>query len=311
MVSNRVRVGVVAAVVTELLYGCSYVFTKDVTNTISPVTLLAWRFWVAFAALLVLWAFRIVHLNVSRASLGPLLLLAAFQPVAYYVGETFGVERTTASESGLILSAIPVASLLTAVVVLGARPSRRQVVGISVTLAGVAATVLSSGLSLDADAVGYLLLLLAVVSFALYTVFAERYARASDTDKTFVMVAAGATVFGAMAITQHAKDRTLGGFLALPTENADFAIAIAYLALGSTIAGFFLQNFAIGTLGSTRYSTFIGVSTVAALITGALVLDERLSAGQLLGGAMILAGVYLANRRIAGQPTPPANQPSP
>jgi len=290
-------VGVLAAVGTELLYGCSFVFTKGVTATIDPFTLLGWRFVTALAALLVLMAARVIRLTVSRRTLGPLLLLAAFQPLAYYAGETFGVMRTTASESGLIIGAIPVAVVVASTVVVRTRPSRRQVIGIAVTLAGVVGTVAAKGLTANFDLMGYGLLVAAVASYGLYAAFAERYAQASsDIDKTFVMVAVGALVFGTIATARHAADQTLGELVRLPLVRPDFAVAVAYLALGSTIGAFFLQNTAIGRLGSTRYSTFVGLMTVTTVVTSALVLGETLNPGQWAGGAAILAGVYLANR---------------
>ena len=67
------------------------------------------RTWFDIAVLLVLVALKVVRLRIGRATLLPLLVLAVFQPVVYYVAETFGVMRTTASESGVITSAIPVA----------------------------------------------------------------------------------------------------------------------------------------------------------------------------------------------------------
>ena len=298
-VNTRTRNGVLAAVATELLYGCSFAFTKNVTTTIDPFSLLGWRFVVAFGAMLVLWALRVIRIHISRTTLVPLLVLAVFQPVVYYVAETFGIMRTTASESGLIISAIPVAMLLTGAAVLRKRPSRRQVVGIAVTLAGVVATVLGGGLSIAFDVLGYAMLLVAVVSYALYAAFAERYAHTSDIDKTFVMVACGALLFGTTTIAQHAAGGTLATLAALPYARPDFAIAVAYLALGPTIGAFFLQNVAISALGSTRYSTYIGISTAATLATGVIVLGETLAPVQWAGGVAILAGVYVANRRAA------------
>lgn len=300
--SRRTKIGIAAAVATEVLYGCSFAFTKGVTETIDPFTLLGWRFVVALVALLALVGARVVRLSVTRATVGPLLVLAVFQPLVYYLAETFGVMRTTASEGGLIISAIPVVMLIAGAVILGSRPSGRQVVGIAVTLAGVAATVVAGGLTLGLDVLGYLLLLVAVVSYALYAAFADRYAHAGNFDKTFVMVASGALLFGGIAVGQHAASGTLGALLALPLGRPDFALAVAFLALGPTIGAFFLQNVAIGALGSTRYSTYIGVCTLAALASGSLVLGERLALGQLAGGAAILGGVYLANRRGADEP---------
>ena len=298
---TRVRLGVLAAIATELLYGGSFAFTKNVTGTIDPFTLLGWRFVTALVALLVLLAFRVIRVRVSRAMLRPLLVLAVFQPVLYYIAETFGVMHTTASESGLIIAAIPVGILITSTLVLKRRPTRWQVVGIAVTLAGVVVTVVAGGLSARFSPFGYAMLFGAVVSFSLFAAFADRFAgAASDVEKTFVMVLTGAVLFGTIALARHAAAGTLGELARLPLARPDFALAVGYLALGSTIGAFFLQHLAIGAIGSTRFSTFIGITTLATLATGAVFLGERLGWAQLLGGAVILAGVYVANVRAHG-----------
>jgi drug/metabolite transporter (DMT)-like permease len=297
-VGDRVRLGVIAAVATELLYGCSFAFTKNATETIDPFTLLGWRFFLALLAMLVLIGLRVIRLRITRATLRPLLVLAAFQPILYYATETFGVMRTTASESGLIIASLPVAIMVTSLIVVRRRPSRWQVGGIAVTLAGVIVTVIAGGLSAHFDPLGYAMLLAAVFSYALYAAFVERYAQSvTDIDKTFAMVVSGAVIFGTIAVAQHGAQGSLDVLVSLPFVRPDFAVAIAYLALGSTIGAFFLQNVAIGQLGSTRFSTFVGLSTLATLLSGALALGERLSPGQLIGGGVILIGVYVANRR--------------
>lgn len=290
------RIGIAATVATEVLYGCSFVFTKSATDLVDPITLLGWRFLVAAAVLLVLVATRVVRLTITWQTMRPLLVLAALQPVIYYVAETYGVARTTAAESGLIISAIPVAILLAAFALLGRRPSRPQAIGIAISSVGVVATVIAGGLSARFDLLGYLLLLGGVAAYALYVAFAERYAHTTDADRTFVMVLAGAVLFGGWALLRHGLAGTLPLLLRQPLEHPGFGWAVGYLALGPTIGAFFLQNLAIRHLGSTRYSTFIGVSTLTAVATAMLVLGERPGPAQLLGGLVILIGVYVANR---------------
>ena len=292
------RIGVLAAIATYLLYGGSLVFVKNVTATIDPFTLLGWRFVVALVTLLVLMAVRVIKVRLTRAALRPLLLLAVFQPVVYYTAETLGVIRTTASETGLILAAVPVGMLLASLLILRHKPTRWQLIGIAVALAGVIVTVVAKGLAADFNPLGYALLVVAVIAYALYTAFADRYATAAtDMDKTFVMVAAGTLVFGTIAVGEHAADGTLGTLAALPFANGAFAVAVAYLALGCTVGAFFLQNVAIGALGTTRFSTFVGLATVTTLATSAIFLRETLSPAQYIGGVIIIAGVYVANWR--------------
>jgi len=306
--SNQITIGILAVIATEVLYGCSFAFTKNVTNTTDPFTLLGWRFVTALAALLILMAVRVIKVRLTRATIKPLLLLAIFQPLLYYVCETYGVKRTTASESGLIMASIPVAIIVAAALLLRQRPLRQQAIGIGITLVGVIGTVVAAGLTANFDLLGYVLLFGSAASYALYAVFADRHSQAaSDIDKTFVMVTAGALAFGTVTIAQHAASHTLPELARLPLTHPSFAIAVAYLALGSTIGAFFLQNVALSRIGSTRYSTFIGLATLTTLATGAVFLHERLSIGQLVAGLVILAGVYVANRRTTAADPPTAS----
>lgn len=58
---------------------------------------------------------------------------------------------------------------------------------------------------------------------------------------------------------------------------------------------FFLQNVAIATTGVNRTSSFIGVSTVVSIFSGALILRESFTLLQGFGALVIIAGVYIAN----------------
>jgi len=306
-VNSRTAIGIAAAVVTEVLYGLSFVFTKGAVDLVTPAALLAWRFVVALAVLGVLIAARVVWLTLTRRSVRPLLLLALFQPLLYYAAETLGVQRTTASESGIIVAIIPVGVLLASWLILGRRPSRAQVLGILVTFGGVVATVVAGGVRAGFDPLGYLLLLGAVASYSLYAVFAERDTATSGLDKTFAMVAVGALAFGAVAAGEAAAGGRLAELVTLPVSHPELLTSIGYLAVGSSVGAFFCQAVAIANLGSNRYSTFIGLSTLAALIAAGVVLGERLAPLQLVGGAVIMLGVYLANATTRT----PVEQPQP
>ena len=69
-----------------------------------------------------------------------------------------------------------------------------------------------------------------------------------------------------------------------------------YQGVGCSVAAFFLSNAAIAKIGVNKTSSFIGVSTIVSILVGALVLGEPLSLGQMAGAAVIVAGVYTANK---------------
>lgn len=291
--------GSLCALGCETLFGLSYLFTRRVTQTQSGFALLGWRFLVALAAMGALALTGRVRLRLRGRSVRPLLRVALLSPCLYFIGETMGISRTTASESGAFLACIPVVSLAASAVILKKRPTRLQAAGILVTLLGVLATVLAVGFSSSLSASGYAFLLLAVLAYALYSVYVEKASGYSGAEITFVMLAAGALVFGGLSVVQAAAQGTLRALITLPLRDSAFFMAVLYQGVGCSVLAFFLSNVAIAKIGVNRTASFIGVSTVVSIAAGAFLLGERFTAGQLAGAVMILAGVYIANAGTA------------
>ena len=168
MKDNRVLTGSLCALGCEVLYGLSYLFTKQTAETASPLALLGWRFVVALAAMSLCVALGFIPVRLKGRRLGPLLRVALFCPCLYFIGETVGIRETTVTESGVFLACVPALSLLASTVILKKKPTKRQIIGILVTFLGVMTTVVAVGLSSSLSPVGYAALMLAVVLLALF-----------------------------------------------------------------------------------------------------------------------------------------------
>ncbi|MGN0772569.1 MAG: DMT family transporter [Candidatus Ventricola sp.] len=287
--------GCLCALGCETLFGLSYVFTKWAVGQAGALALLGWRFFVGALAMGLCAALGLLKIRLRGKKKAPLLRVALLSPVIYFIGETVGIRYTTASESGVFLACIPVVSLAASALILKKKPGRRQLLGILLTLLGVLATVLAVEATASLSPVGYAFLLIAVLSYALYSVFVEKAAGYSSEEVTFVMLMAGAAVFGTLAVAQACAGDGLGSLLSLPLRDPRFLAAILYQGIGCSVLAFFLSNVAIARIGVNRTSSFIGVSTVVSILAGLLLLGERFSAMQLLGAAVILLGVYTAN----------------
>lgn len=290
--------GSLAALGCEGLYGLSYIFTKQATNQASVLALLGWRFVIAFVVMSGLIAVGFVHIDLRGKAVKPLLLVSLFNPVLYFVGETVGISHTTASESGVFLACIPVASLLASTLILHKRPSRQQVIGILMTLVGVIITVVAAGTQTSLSVVGYLFLLLAVGTYALYSVFVEKAKSYTGIEITYLMLAAGAIVFSVLAVGEAVGQGNVGTLLRLPLANMKFLEAVLYQGIGSSVIALFLSNFAIAKIGVNQTSSFIGISTVVSIVAGIFILGEQFNGYQFLGAAVIILGVYVANMTI-------------
>ena len=297
MRKDNLIIGSLCAIGCEVLYGMSYIFTKQATTNASALSLLGWRFLLAFLAMSLLVGVGILKVDLKGKSLKPLLLVSLFSPVIYFIGETIGISHTTASESGVFLACIPVASLIASAAILHKKPTRLQVVGILITLVGVLVTVLAVGASSSLSSTGYAFLLIAVISYALYCVFVEKASDYTGAEITYMMLLAGAAVFIILAIIEALMNSDLSSLIALPFKNKAFLMAILYQGIGCSVCAFFLSNVAIAKIGVNRTSSFIGVATVVSIVAGAFLLKETFSVSQIIGAVIIVIGVYTANAK--------------
>ena len=287
--------GCLCALGCETLYGLSYIFTKQATGEASAVSLLGWRFVVALAVMSLCIFTGLVKVELRGGKIRPALLAALCCPVLYFTGETLGIHYTTASESGVFLACIPVASLVASVLILRKKPSKLQVAGILLTLCGVLITVWTLGTTSSLSLTGYFFLSTAVVSYALYSVSVEKASGYGGIGITYVMLIAGAAAFGALAVVEALSSGNIKSLLLLPLTDPNFLKAVLYQGIGCSIIAFFLANEAIARIGVNRASSFIGIATVVSILSGSLLLHGPFSVWQMVGAIIIITGVFLAN----------------
>lgn len=273
-------------------------FTKQATEVSSTFALLGWRFLIALVVMTSLVLLKAVKIDLKGKNLKTLILVALFCPCIYFIAETIGISNTTSSESGVVLACIPVASLIASTLILKKKPSKIQVTGILITLVGVIVTVLAVGISSSLSPVGYMFLVVAVISYSLYCVFVDKAAEFSGAEITFVMLIAGAILCVALALVEAITNGTVIALIQLPFVETTFLTAILYQGIGCSVIAFFMSNIAIANIGVNRTSSFIGVATVVSILAGAVVLGETFTILQIAGAVVIIIGVYVANMRV-------------
>lgn len=296
--NRKTLIGCLCALGCETIFGFSSLFTKDVTETVSPFALLGWRFLTAFVTLSLCASCGLIKINLKGKNLKPLFALALFSPILYFTGETFGIALTTASESGAVFACIPVASVLASTLILKKSPRKNEIIGILLTLIGVLITVFAAGRSASFSLPGYLMLFMAVLSDALYGVSVEKTSDYGELEKLFVILFAGAIFFSFAAVAEASINGNLSGLVVLPFRSSRVMAAVLYQGIGCSIFAFFLYNTAISQIGVNRVSSYIGVCTIVSILSGVLILRERFTIAQLIGVLIITIGVYIANSRF-------------
>lgn len=293
--NKKIFLGCLYAIGSEIIYGVSYLFSKDITADISPIYLEGWRFFVAFIAICICSKIGIIKLNLKGRNIKPLIIVGILNPLLYFTGETFGIMLTTASEGGVALGCSPIVAVIASTLILKKKPTKNQLIGIFFTTIGIILTVITLKTSANFSAVGYLMLLLATVSYALYEVYVEKAASFSSHEITFVMLASGAIVFTLISIIKASIEGNLSMLVSLPFANTKFLLVVLYQGICCSVLSLFLFNKAITIIGANRAATFIGVETVVSILCGVIFLKESFDTFQIIGSILILSGVYVAN----------------
>ncbi len=276
-----------------IVWGGTFPVVKDLVVRVPPHALVASRFGLAWLALAV-WAWQ------RRGQWQPGLMRAGvFLGLVLWGGfftQTVGLQYTSASKAGFITALNVVFVAVMATLFLGKRSGARTWIGVGVATAGLAvlSADFSAGLEGLRPELGDLLVLLCAVLFAAHIVLVDKLApRFDPVLLTWVQMGTVAVVAGGSAAVVDE------GFVdVLAPGNA---LPLVYLGLlataGALVAQVSLQRF----VAPARVGLILSLEPVFAALFAWMLLGERLAASGWAGGAMVLAGVVLAELDAAGK----------
>jgi drug/metabolite transporter (DMT)-like permease len=292
--SRAEHLALAAFVAESVLAGGNAVGVRFSNRELDPLWGAGLRFTIAALLLGAVMAAMGLELPRGRALAGAIvfgvLMFGATFGLAYYA-----LVRIHAGLGQTLLALVPLATLLLAVAQRQERLRAAAVAGTLVSLVGVA---LISGLS-ERESVpllSVLALLAAVLCFAQATVLVRLFPPVHAVTLNAVGMAAGALVLIALSLV-------VGESIVVP-EGAETWLALAYLvAIGSGVV-FVLYTYVIRVWSASRAAYGFVLTPVVTVLLSAWLDDEPITAGLVVGGVLVLAGVYVGALRSATAPRP-------
>ncbi len=287
---------------TVLFWGSSFPAIKLVLSGFGPISYIFFRFVGSsiFFALILIYRRRRGPLRrkIGRSAHLKLALMALFEPGLYFLFETIGMQYTSASSASLIIASVPALVALLAGFFLKEHLVRREWVGVLLSVAGavILAGFDDNAAYADSSLLGNGLVVLAAVSAACYMIIARHLsANVSVLEVTSYQIFYGAVYFFPIFLFR------------LPSAdwsriNPASVGALLFLILCATLLAFFFYNTALSKIHASKAAVFLNGVPVVSVIISALLLGEHLGTVQLIGGAVIIAGVTLTNIRRRHKP---------
>ena len=291
------RAGALLAVLAAIGFSFKAILVKlAYPYGVDAVTLLALRMVFALPVFALVWlreARRETHAKVSRRDW---LMTGAIGVLGYY-GSSYldflGLQYITAGLERLILYTYPTLVLLISLFAFGRRIGWRELMALALCYIGIA-VVFAHDISLAGDKgrvlLGGGLVFASALTYAIYLIVSGR-----------LVPRVGAARFTSQAMLCASAVVLLQFFVMRPLSALDLPWQVyglsAAMAILSTVLPTFMLSAAIRRLGSDQASLIGSVGPVATIFFGWWLLGESVSAMQLAGAALVLAGVLLASRR--------------
>lgn len=277
------------AVITILLWGTTFIATKILLNSFSPVEILFMRFLLGFAALWIIYPHR---LRVTAKKHELYFAAAGFTGITlYYLLENYALTTAPASVVGIIISAAPFFTALWGNLFLKEdKPGVCFYAGLIISLTGIG--LLSfKGHSLSSFSLsGILPAFCASMVWGLYSVTARKistfgYPTTASTRRMFFY----GLVFSIPVFFISKPD--LCASLIFKPQNL---VNILFLGLCASALCFVTWNSAVKTLGALKTSIYIYLVPVITAVTACIVLKEKMTGTLTAGFVLTLAGLFVS-----------------
>jgi O-acetylserine/cysteine efflux transporter len=279
-----------AMMFTVVVWGIGPVFLRSLSVDLGPSDHLAIRYSIVTAIYVVSLAI-FGGWRIDREDWPRLLIISLIGMIGYNLGSAFGFAYVSAGIGSLIIGTQPLLIALMGSVIAKERLTMAALGGLVVGFLGVVLLVWQD-LSVSADGWSFLLgcglIFLSGLAWAIYVVVSRPLIQKYGS---FSISAMSLSLCSLVMVPMLARPSTLD---TLSTMSARSWLELGYIAIISTMVASFTWNWGAARLKAAASGAFLYLIPIIGVAAGALILREQVTSGMVVGGALILAGVAIA-----------------
>ncbi|MEN6392859.1 MAG: DMT family transporter [Anaerolineaceae bacterium] len=289
--------GHLAAFITIMIWGTTFIITKVLLESFSPIEILFFRILIAYLVLLLIYP-HILKIKSLKEEL--LFIVAGFCGVTlYFILQNTALTYTLASNVGILLSVTPFFTGIFSYFLLKDEQLQPSFfIGFVISIIGIALITYNGEIVLKLNPLGDILAILSAVAWAVYCIAIKKinafpYHPIQITRRIFIY----GLIFTLPVLNMFDFQFNLVRFTSIPN-----LIYMLFLAVGASALCFITWNFALDVLGVVKTSIYIYLIPVISIILSAVFLHERITWMAIAGLILILAGLYYSERRVKVKP---------
>lgn len=283
------KVGILSVVGAVILWSTSFAAIKIGLVGIPPITFAAIRFLVASILMGGLALAGMKLDTVSPKNLWKLVLGGLLGITAIFSLHNLGMQRTTSADANLLVASYPVIILLLEVLIFKARVNFKQIAGVVIAICGVYLVINSANEQAATNRlVGNLLILVAGFVWAFYN-FATK--DVVHQHSTFTVIF-WQTIFGMVALVILSFTE----FSQWKFPSVTTLLAATFLGIFCSVGAYLLYGYGLKNLQPNLAVNLMNLQPVFGLVLAAILIGEKISLIQVVGGVILITGVTLSLR---------------
>ncbi len=290
---NKTTRGHIAALITILIWGTTFISTKILLVDFTPIEILFFRFLLGLLVLIIVYPKRLKlkdrkqELTFAAAGLCGICL--------YYLLENIALTYTMASNVGVIISIAPFFTAVLSHIFMKTEEKLKIqfFIGFFVAMVGIC-LICFNGRELELNPIGDILAVAAALIWSLYSLLTRKISS-----------------YGYNTVQTTRRIFTYGIVFMLPflfvfdfnldiqkVVKPEYALNLIYLGIGASALCFVTWNYAVKMLGAVKTSVYIYMVPVITVATSVIVLREKITWVSAIGTILTLIGLFLSESRL-------------
>jgi drug/metabolite transporter (DMT)-like permease len=285
-----------SALFAVVIWGGTFIATKIALREVSPVTIIWMRFGIGVIILGITVSVRRQFALPAKSDLAYFALLGFIGVTFHQWLQATGLQTARATTTAWIVATIPVFTALLGWLVLKEKMGWIRVGGIVIAALGVLLIVsngdLSALVSGETGAIGDLLILISAPNWAVYTILSRRELARHPAARMMFYVMLFGWLFSCIWIFGFGPALT-----EIPRLTASGWTSILVLGIFGSGLAYIAWYDALQAIPASQLGVFINIEPLVTMMLAAPMLGEQITLISLLGGAIIILGVWLVNRK--------------
>ena len=280
--STRRIIAILLLILTTVLWGTSFILTKNLTQDVPIFLYLGVRFSIAIFGFIP-FIFHIKHLNKKIVIMGFITGLLFFFGMAF---QTSGLQSTTAGKAGFITG------LSTIIVPFLAWFAHKKSMSLRIWIAVILSVIGMAFLFLEGETtgeiiIGDILVLICAFFFAFYIILNDKYVRLSDI-YLYSMIQLFIISISSFSVSFFFRES-----YDIFSMSLTLWIIMIYLGIGVMALAFLFQNWSQQHIGPTQTAIIFTLEPVFAALFGFIIGNEILSTFGWIGSGLIFAAILI------------------